>query len=205
MLEGDRKRAARHRLSWPRHERRHPWLSMLFNALAHVDLSVDEAIKASERPSACKAGCFHCCLQPIPLTPLEVLGIRFFIKEKLTNEHRVRLLDHAQGIIQLSEPSVHDGSPCPMLLEQRCAIYPVRPIACRRYNVVGEPCAPGEDCTVTRTQDVIRPSSEALREALMHTQPFYVACGLWKGDINDVSVFFSNLSIEIRSVEWTKY
>ncbi len=205
MLEGERKRSAKHRLSWPRHERRHPWLSMLFEALAHVDLSIDEAIKASGRPSACKDGCFHCCLQPIPLTPLEVLGIRFFIKEKLTTEHRAKLLAHAQSISKLPAPCTYDGSPCPMLLDKRCAVYVVRPIACRRYCVVGEPCAPGEDCTVTRAQDVIRPSPETLKAALMHTQPFYVACGLWKGNADDVNVFFSSLSTEIRSVDWIKH
>lgn len=205
MFKGDKERAAKYRLSWPRHERHHPWLSMLFNALAHIDLNVDETIKSAGRPSACKTGCFHCCLQPIPLTPLEVLGIRFFIKEKLTAERRTKLLLHAQSISQLSGQASYNGSECPMLLDKRCAIYSVRPIACRRYNVLGDSCTPGEDCTVTRPHDVIRPSAAVLRGALMHTQPFYVACGLWSGKEDDVNVFFSSLSVEIRSVDWTKY
>lgn len=56
--------------------------------------------------------------------------------------------------------------PCPFLLAESCAVYPVRPIACRRFLISGAKCSPGEDPTRSRPGALIVPASASRDEAL---------------------------------------
>jgi len=69
------------------------------------------------------------------------------------------------------------GGSCRFMLGDSCAVYPVRPVACRRYLVLGQACAPGEDPTVTRPEQVLRPSRETMNAAYAATLPYYTALG----------------------------
>jgi Fe-S-cluster containining protein len=61
---------------------------------------------------------------------------------------------------------------CPFLVDEACAIHPLRPMACRQFNVFTSVCAVGEDAFHTRRGDVMNPDrrskDEALREMLRH-------------------------------------
>ena len=59
-----------------RMERMLPGMELLLDALALVDCTVAQAIDNTDKKTACGAGCFHCCIQPIPVTPLEILGLQ---------------------------------------------------------------------------------------------------------------------------------
>ncbi|SBV96137.1 hypothetical protein KL86DPRO_10993 [uncultured delta proteobacterium] len=160
-----------YRLDMPRAERRHPWLRHAFDLYAVVDASVAEALAASGRKSGCAAGCHGCCHQTIPVTPLEVAALQWFIREEMPRE---RLL----ALREKPDKTGPDGGPsCRFLLGRSCAAYAVRPVACRRYMVLGEPCAMGEDATKTRPRDVLAPSREALNAACALALPYYAALG----------------------------
>lgn len=158
------------RLSFPQDEKKHIWLPLLFNAYAIMDEGVYKDIEKQEksgRKLACRRGCSNCCEthRDIPVYPIEIVGIYWFIiekvKEPLRSEIKKALIKHKKG------------DPCPFLINKACSIYPMRPLACRQFNVFGEPCKEGEDSFYTRINDVLKPSNNYLGKALYETTPFY--------------------------------
>lgn len=90
----------------------------------------------------------------------------WFATEKLHGELRERLRQ------QLAQ---HRASPsCPFLVDEACAIHPLRPMACRHFNVFDRACAEGEDAFHTRREDVLTPvafhKNKALAMLLRHHQ-----------------------------------
>jgi len=165
---------ARFRVDMPGAERRHPWLSYLFDCYALVDASVAEALEEAAREGGqpgCAKGCGNCCHQVIPVTPLEAAGLRWYVQEEMTEKTRAALMQRPEKI------GPGGGRRCRFLLGGSCAVYPVRPVACRRYLVLGETCAPGEDPTVTRPEQVLKPSREKMNAAYAATLPYYTALG----------------------------
>ncbi len=139
-----------------------PVLGPVLAAAVFLDRSLHKELEAAlasgGRTLACKAGCFACCSQPIPLSLAEVLAIKAFLR--------------------LSGVEPGDGKKaCPFLNEGLCAVYPVRPFACRRYLVFNQICTANEDPTITRPEDVLRPSQADLFKALCLTLPVYAFLG----------------------------
>lgn len=116
------------------------------------------ALACGERSLACRAGCFACCSQPIPVSLAELLAIRAFLR------------------LSGGKP-VPGGRFCPFLRTGLCAIYPVRPFACRRYLIFNRVCAEDEDPTATRPEDVLRPDPADLFRTLCLTLPVYEFLG----------------------------
>jgi Fe-S-cluster containining protein len=88
---------------------------------------------------ACRAGCDHCCHQPVGLTPPEALAIFAHLRQTLAPEElsivRARLAQRAQETRALSAAErFSPDQPCPFLEHGRCSIYEVRPLACRGMN-----------------------------------------------------------------------
>jgi Fe-S-cluster containining protein len=88
---------------------------------------------------ACKAGCDHCCHQPVGLTPPEALAIFAHLRQTLTSAElaavALRLAQRereARGLSSLERFS--PDQPCPFLERGQCSIYEVRPLACRGMN-----------------------------------------------------------------------
>lgn len=57
-------------------------------------------------------------------------------------------------------------------------MYPVRPIACRRFLVFNKVCCLGETPTNTRPADVLQPSRVVLLDCLRLTLPYYEILGM---------------------------
>ena len=154
------------RLQFPDDERRQPWLSLLLEIQHLSNRGVAAAIKSDGRKLACGRGCASCCRThtDIPVYPLELMGIAWFAREKLAGELRERV---RQQLLRHRELGA-----CPFLVDEACAIHPLRPMACRQFNVFNTVCASGEDAFHTRFQDVLKPDAklknEALREMLRH-------------------------------------
>ncbi len=159
------------RLRFPEEERRFSWLPMLLDAYAIIDEGIAVAVKAEEddlRISlACREGCANCCRtqRDIPLYPLEIIGITWFATEKLAAPLRATVKE------QLS--THREGDPCPFLVSGSCSVHPLRPMACRQFNVFSEPCAVGEDPFFTRRDDVLTPIREYTLRAFSPMFPFY--------------------------------
>lgn len=159
------------RRAFPEDETRLPWLALLLDAYAVVDKGVGIAVnrgkrKLRKRP-ACTEGCDTCCRAntDIPTYPLELAGMTWYAIEKVQESDRTALRE------QLS--SQGETPPCPFLLGNSCAVYPVRPIACRQFIVFGKSCSSGEDPFYTRREDVLTPIRDYTDEAIFIMLPFY--------------------------------
>lgn len=158
------------RLEFPQDEARHPWLALLLEAYYIVDQGVDHAVAREVqegRTLACSKGCAACCRThtTIPVYPLELVGLSWYVTEKVRGPQRDVLKRQLRQYIE--------GQACPMLVDGVCAVHPVRPIACRQFNVFGTPCAEGEDAYYTRRQDVMNPIKKTVNDAFFVMLPFY--------------------------------
>ena len=158
------------RLRFRDDEARMPWLSLLLDAYRVIDTGVSDAIAREQslgRELACSKGCSSCCAThtDIPVYPLELMGMTWYLVERVEGELRERLKDRLQRSETLDA--------CPFLVDGVCGIHPMRPIACRQFNVLDRPCAEGEDAYHTRRQDVMRPIRRYMDMAFDIMLPFY--------------------------------
>jgi Fe-S-cluster containining protein len=158
------------RLTFPDAEAKQAWLPLLLEAYAIVDAGVNEAIRREEkqgRTLACHKGCAACCRShtTIPIYPLELIGINWYVVEIITGPLRKQLK------IQLHDHK--KGEPCPLLVENSCSVHPLRPMACRQFNVFDTVCMEGEDAYYTRRSDVLTPIHDYADQAFDVLLPFY--------------------------------
>lgn len=172
MKKDPRKKPSRlsRRVSFPEDEKRLPWLSGLLDCCAIADtgvaIAVRDAGKKEQKVLACAKDCDVCCHQTdIPLYPHELSGLAWYVAEKLDPPARETVLR------QCGEH--RNGSACPFLIEHSCSVHPVRPVACRQYNVFTTPCAPGEDPYYTRRDDVLVPLSDYTDRAFAAVVLYY--------------------------------
>jgi len=162
--------ARRERLSFPDDEERQAWLPLLLEGYAITDAGVSEAIRREEkqgRSLACHKGCAACCRShtTIPVYPLELIGITWYAVEKIEGDTRAKLIEQLRAHKK--------GEPCPLLVDEMCSVHPLRPMACRQFNVFGQVCAEGEDAYYSRRKDVLTPIRDYADGAFDVMLPFY--------------------------------
>lgn len=170
-----------------------PWLPVLLDAYAFLDQALESELRRLGRKPVCGAGCYACCLQPIPATPVEILGLRVALASVPAGEAPAAK-GNAAGT---SSPYWH----CPFLANGSCSVYAVRPFACRRFLVFSRPCARGEDPTAERPEDVHQPSENALLHALRLTLPAYRLLGERVGD-DEGRPFFNRRTLLLQNIRW---
>ncbi len=165
------------RITFSSYEQRLPWLSILMDAYYVTDQGISEAIKREEKQGkilACAQGCATCCKshETIPVYPLELMGMSWYAIEvlgvasnKLGNTLRNDLITQLKHLDSLQS--------CPFLLNNSCSIHPVRPMACRSFNVFNKACSEGEDAYYTRRKDVLTPIKHYQDDAFTIMLPFY--------------------------------
>ncbi len=152
-------------------EARLPWLAWLRRMHAVVDAGVGAAVRAEERRRgtrrACRRGCSVCCRHQgdIPVLPLELTGISWFCAERLDGPARAAVREQLARHVR--------GGPCPFLVDDACAVHPVRPTACRLFTVFGRACAEGEDPYHARRADLLTPPPALLARAWREMLPFH--------------------------------
>lgn len=158
------------RLEFPHDEKQVSWLPMLLDAYFIADKGVHEAIQKRIRRGerlACAKGCSSCCEIhiTIPVYPLELVGIYWYAITKISAPLR--------DILKKNLQQFSTGDPCPFLIEGVCSIHPMRPLACRHFNVFNRPCSRGEDPYYTRRKDVLTPIEKYKNKALAAMLPFH--------------------------------
>jgi Fe-S-cluster containining protein len=172
---------------------------MLLDAYAVADTGVAIAIRDAEKKHkkklACGKGCGNCCAhqKDLPLYPHELVGIYWYVSEKMATPSRGVLRDRlARG----------DGEACPFLIDKACSIHPVRPIGCRQFNVFTAPCAIGEDPYYTRRDDVLTPVADYTDRAFAAVLPFY---GLKRESaLSEAIRLVRSQIMNLRSFDWSK-
>jgi hypothetical protein len=95
-------------------------------------------LKNGAKPS-CKKGCYWCCFMRVKVTPLEVLCIIDYLQSSLTPGELSAL---RQRLVETDEITrgmdghqrVRAKKICPLVVDDECLVYPVRPITCRTYH-----------------------------------------------------------------------
>lgn len=188
------------RLFFPNDETAQAWLSLLLDAYHLVDEGVAKAVAQEEKRGkmlACARGCSSCCRthKTIPVYPLELVGMTWYATEKITAPERKTLKRQLENH--------EDADACPFLVDGVCSVHPMRPIACRQFNVFNTPCAEGEDPYYTRRHDVLTPIKKYVNDAFFIMLPFYGMEGKLQRRKAIDSGAVHKLARPMRSCNWT--
>jgi Fe-S-cluster containining protein len=87
----------------------------------------------------CKKGCSWCCFLRVKVTPLEILCMIDYLQSNLKpaelSAFRHRLADTDKTTRGMNgNQRVNAKKICPLITENECLVYPVRPIVCRTYH-----------------------------------------------------------------------
>lgn len=93
-------------------------------------LTIADQISGSIAPlTPCKNGCSHCCYMGVLITDFEAEKISEF-----TNLQSVKQSSDLSNLVDNFSPETYATVPCTFLVEGKCSIYPVRPLACRLHH-----------------------------------------------------------------------
>ncbi|MEJ2070348.1 MAG: YkgJ family cysteine cluster protein [Syntrophobacterales bacterium] len=118
-------------------------LEVTHQAMQWADQLIEgfESLKPLPRPVACQPGCSFCCTSLVEATPAEVFLIaqvisRYFPPAKLepVKERTLRMAALKVGKSKEELAAARQVQPCPLLEEERCVIYPWRPLMCRAMH-----------------------------------------------------------------------
>jgi Fe-S-cluster containining protein len=93
---------------------------------------------AEGKPAECRKGCAWCCHQTVLAVTHELLLLREHVQQNFSVEKQAIFTDRARekSLLTLNktlEAQLKLRSPCPFLENGSCAVYDVRPMACRIY------------------------------------------------------------------------
>jgi len=118
-----------------------PSISGVAEALAVQADATLASITEKYRPALdCKDGCAYCCRKPGVLISLpELFRILRHVKSTFQDRELSELASRARAYVEhlggrsFNDP-VNESFPCPLLVDERCSVYDIRPLVCRGYN-----------------------------------------------------------------------
>ena len=186
----------------PEDEKEFPWLPMLLDAYAISDQAVQEKQERDYREhgfqAACSKGCITCCYQQfIPATSLELAGIVWFICHKMDPKAQKSIIDVLENF--------SGERTCPMLQNTTCAVYSVRPLACRQFVVYEQACQAREDVLGTRPEHVLKLDNSSIRQAFRSMLPFYEIHTPEEQEVALNDNFLFKQSSYMHQVDWPSF
>jgi Fe-S-cluster containining protein len=111
----------------------------LEKSFARYDALIAKSIDESAIKPACKAGCAFCCYYKVEVRAHEMLNIKAYIGKHFSAETIKRILVEAEqnaAVIRSIPPEQHltTNMKCPLLQDNQCSAYPVRPYRCRNFH-----------------------------------------------------------------------
>lgn len=102
---------------------------------------VDYAIAAGNEVTLCRSGCHYCCHYRVLASPTEVFALAEHVITTWTPDRLValkgRLTKHVATVKPMSVAEhMTTNVPCPLLDNGSCAVYALRPVACRAHHEV---------------------------------------------------------------------
>jgi Fe-S-cluster containining protein len=107
--------------------------------LSAADTNADGYVKSKGLSLACRQGCALCCVFRVHVRAHEVFAILNYVEANFSADEKsallVRLENHAARIAPMTRKE-HETTnvPCPLLVDSKCSIYPVRPFGCRSHH-----------------------------------------------------------------------
>ncbi|OMD71855.1 YkgJ family cysteine cluster protein [Paenibacillus odorifer] len=127
------------------------WLKALLDSYHYSDvgtrIELESQFKTNNKILACGEGCSNCCQNTqVPINEIELMGLSWYVSEEMDSETFQRITPQLINHLETTA--------CPFLLDGRCSVYEVRPIACRVFNVFGKKCEEREDISFSRPEDI---------------------------------------------------
>jgi Fe-S-cluster containining protein len=107
--------------------------------------------EVKQERAACKSGCVHCCYLRVDAYEFEVDSIIGYINSEMNSNVRKLVGEEIKRQSCLvkdltTEQHHHMNVKCPLLINEKCSVYPVRPVACASYHSMSEePCKKSYD------------------------------------------------------------
>jgi Fe-S-cluster containining protein len=104
-----------------------------------VDRFFADTLARSGQTIACRAGCAFCCYIKVDATPNEIFRIAKFLNAHYRQEELDGIVERARAnrdrIRAMSrEQQLHTSLACPLLKNNQCMCYGVRPAMCRKHH-----------------------------------------------------------------------
>jgi Fe-S-cluster containining protein len=97
--------------------------------------TVDEVVREAPK-LGCGAGCAYCCYHSVETTIPEAILVAAQLADP-ADARRRKVLDTAGALHGVSESERRRrGTPCPLLVDNRCSVYEDRPLMCRAMLAV---------------------------------------------------------------------
>lgn len=96
------------------------------------DVLVNAAFASAPVAPACREGCAFCCFYQVGVYASEMLLIEQYLRQHYAAAHIEQLVKTAEQALASDELQ----TACPLLVERRCSIYPVRPVRCRNHHAL---------------------------------------------------------------------
>lgn len=109
------------------------------NARGFAEAMTNKIRHPDSPPVACREGCAWCCHQNVRVTAPEVFQLASYIDRTMAPDvaQRVRANIAATAPRVRGTNAVARGKlrvPCPLLVDNRCTVYAVRPLACAEFT-----------------------------------------------------------------------
>jgi uncharacterized protein len=115
-------------------------LSIAAKVSAFADQTIAMINQRYRPPLNCKEGCSYCCRKPGVLVAFpELLRLVEHVRRTFSETEITELAERARGYAVQMEgrncnAPLKESVPCPLLVNERCSVYEVRPLVCRGYN-----------------------------------------------------------------------
>ena len=142
----------------------------------------------------CQKGCFWCCFLRVKVTPLEVFGIVDYLQSSLQPGELPALRQRIAETDNITrglggQRRVRARKICPLIIDNTCLVYPVRPITCRTYHSLYtsdcEALLDDDQQSVSIRLDIsamgmglLAGLTDGLRQAGLQTRPLELIAGL---------------------------
>ena len=98
-----------------------------------------EDAHATLPPTACRAGCDHCCHLPVDASAVEVVTLAQHLHDTRDAAAIARLQASLQefAAVLAATPARERMAlrrPCPLLVDRKCSAYEARPLSCRAFH-----------------------------------------------------------------------
>jgi Fe-S-cluster containining protein len=130
-------------LSVSRHEAAMWALASQAVNLADELINYFEAENHLPHPIACRIGCTFCCFNQVEVTPPEALLIGNYVAQNFSSEAKDglmarvnRALNFKAGKSKKKIARLRHKLPCPLLQDEKCSVYAVRPLVCRAMHAL---------------------------------------------------------------------
>ncbi len=112
---------------------------ILNNARALAEMAYESNRTEGAKPVACKEGCDWCCYQRVRVSAVEAVSIVNYLLQMKDAERRAALIARVRELDAVSRGLRNDERdalhvPCAFLVDRRCEIHEVRPMACSWYT-----------------------------------------------------------------------